>query len=127
MKMICLLLMFVCCLVACRLFVWSATRLFGLKYYLEQKGIIGLVEKRKQQKNPVEEAEVQQLLEPDGGLINEIEQLVKEESITMLEAVIHVCEKRNLEIEQVAASIKKSGAFKKKFQDEAKRLHMVKS
>jgi tRNA isopentenyl-2-thiomethyl-A-37 hydroxylase MiaE len=124
--MICLLLMFVCRFVVGDYWFWPTVCLVG--NCLEQKGIIRLIDRRqKQHTNPAEEAEVQQLLEPDGGLINEIEQLVKEEGITMLEAVIHFCEKRNLEIEQVAASIKKSGAFKKKFQDEAKRLHMVKS
>jgi hypothetical protein len=43
-----------------------------------------------------------------------------------IDAVVHWCEKNNIEVEYVASYIKKDNAFKMKIQEEAENLNILK-
>jgi hypothetical protein len=54
----------------------------------------------------------------------DIDQLCKEMKLNQIEAVVYYCEKRNIEIESIAAFIK--GSLKAKISKVAKNLNMMK-
>lgn len=58
-------------------------------------------------------------------MIKEIEKIVAKSKIEYIDAVIHYCEKNNLEIETMAEIIKQNSAIKSKIQIEAENLNMV--
>lgn len=55
-----------------------------------------------------------------------VEALVKEHDISYMDAVVHFCEKNNIEIETAAGIIKASTKMKKKIKGEATELNLMK-
>ena len=64
-------------------------------------------------------------IKPINEFINEIESLVRTSKIEYIDAVIHYCEKNNLEIETAAALIKSSSKIKAKIQNEAEEMNYL--
>ena len=69
---------------------------------------------------------VQVILSPESNIIESIETLVLKEDITLLDAILHVAQTRQIEIEVVAGIIKKNGTFKNKLMVAAQELHCLK-
>lgn len=61
------------------------------------------------------------------NLIDDIEKIRSRSKahIEYIDAIIHYCEKNNLEIETVAKIIKKNPVLKSKLQDEAEELNII--
>lgn len=57
--------------------------------------------------------------------IKSIDTLVKEKNIEYIDAVIHYCDKHNIELETAGAIIKKSAIMKNKVQLEAETLNFL--
>jgi hypothetical protein len=58
--------------------------------------------------------------------IEEIEKLCRTKNIEYIDAVVHWCEKNKIEVEYIAAYIKKDPVFKSKIQAEAENLNILK-
>jgi Phage late-transcription coactivator len=58
--------------------------------------------------------------------INEIEDLRRSKNMEYIDAVVHWCEKNKVEIEYIAAYIKKDQTMKLKIQEEAENLNYMK-
>jgi hypothetical protein len=74
----------------------------------------------------IELAAVGEIISPELNIIEAIENLVLEENITLLDAILHVAQTRQIEIEVVAGIIKKNGTFRRKFAEECRELHCLK-
>jgi len=66
----------------------------------------------------------------NGGLnqetfVQQIDAIVKEYNIDYMDAVIHFCEKNNIEIETAASIIKSNQRIKSRLQHEAEDLHFL--
>lgn len=55
----------------------------------------------------------------------QIEELVWQSDLSYTEAIVHWCEKRGLDPEQVAGLVRKSAPLKSKVQIEAERLNLI--
>lgn len=55
----------------------------------------------------------------------EIEQLCRDEKVTFMDAVLHYCEKNNVEIESVAQYIRKNVVLKARLQEDAEELNYL--
>ena len=55
----------------------------------------------------------------------EIEQVMIQYKVTMMEAIVHICEQNNVEIETVAALVKQSPKLKEVLRKEAADLKML--
>jgi len=60
------------------------------------------------------------------NFVFEIENLCITKNMEYIDAVVHWCEKNNIEVEYVASYIKKDNAFKMKIQEEAENLNILK-
>lgn len=59
------------------------------------------------------------------SIIAELDRIVDEQHISLLDAVVHYCEKHNYEIESIARIIAKKPFLKKKIKKEAKALNLL--
>jgi len=55
----------------------------------------------------------------------EIDELCRDKEVTFMDAVLHYCEKNNIEIESVAAYIRKNVVLKARLQEEAEILNYM--
>ena len=69
---------------------------------------------------------IYQYFNPENTFIAEIESHVKRSNGEYLDCILHFCQKRNLEIEQVIPLIKNTPAFKVAVQKEAEKLNFLK-
>jgi hypothetical protein len=60
------------------------------------------------------------------NFVTEIENLCRHKNMEYIDAVVHWCEKNNVEIEYAASYIKKDQVFKLKIQEEAENLNFMK-
>jgi len=68
--------------------------------------------------------EIKDTLSPN-NFISEINEIVKNDGVDYMDAVLHYCETKGIEIEAVAGLIKKDGVIKGKIQDEAEKLNFL--
>jgi len=57
--------------------------------------------------------------------LKEIELLVTEQKMEYIDAVVHYCDRNNMEIETAAQLIKQNQRFKAKIRNEAENLHYL--
>lgn len=69
--------------------------------------------------------EIEQEVLSTNNFVDEINEIVKNDNVDFIDAVIHYCEINELEIESVAAIIKKDGNIKGKIQREAEDLNFL--
>jgi len=62
----------------------------------------------------------------DQDFVVEVENLVQYANLTYLEAIIHFCFKRNIEVEMVVPLISRNAVLKSKLQENAEQLHFMK-
>jgi hypothetical protein len=62
----------------------------------------------------------------DQDFLIEVENLVQYANLTYLDAVIHFCTKRSIEVEMVVPLISRNVALKSKLQENAEKLHFLK-
>jgi len=65
-------------------------------------------------------------MQTSSTFLSEIEELVREKKIPYLDAIMHYCEKNEVEIETAASLIKMSTKMKGKLRAEAKSLNLLK-
>jgi len=65
-------------------------------------------------------------VDPQSVFVSEIERLVTVDGLGLVEAVLHWCETRSLEVDYAAGLVKKNKTLKRLLREEALRLHMLK-
>jgi hypothetical protein len=66
-----------------------------------------------------------QLNLPAVDFVNEVETLVKDGSMTYMDAILHLCDKKKIEIEAITSLISNNSFVKAKLQLEAENLHFL--
>lgn len=57
--------------------------------------------------------------------LSEIEKLCKDDTVEYMDAILHYCEKNDVEIEVIAKFIQKNAVLKAKIQEEAENLNFL--
>lgn len=57
--------------------------------------------------------------------LSEIEKLCRDDSVEYMDAILHYCEKNEVEIEVIAKFIQKNAVLKAKIQEEAENLNFL--
>lgn len=65
-------------------------------------------------------------IKSSSDFVRDIERIVCDKNVDYFEAVIHYCDKNNIEIETAAVLVKQNNTLKAKIQFEAENLNMVK-
>ena len=60
------------------------------------------------------------------SFVTEVEEIRSKSNMEYIDAVVHWCEKNKVEVEFIAAFIKKDLVFKSKLQEEAEYLNIIK-
>lgn len=63
---------------------------------------------------------------PARDFLKIVEEIVEEKKISYMDAIVLFCEKNKFEIESAAALVKTSTKMKKKLEEEARALHLLK-